>query len=232
MFRIRPGTAPAVAEILSNYESPPTIIDETTRLVGTTVFLKDTLVVRLVEVEGAIQSVARHLAAQPQIREVERLLDPYLAETRDLSTPEGARRFLQTSAMERLVHRSAPFGPSSVDATTRHALLYPVLPGRGDLAADAVREAGDPPPRAGGSTALVSTTVFRRNDVIVRVFELTGSFDEAVEHLVKAAALHQAGRAMREVLDPAVDLTTERGLRGFFTDHLMTVVTDRRAAAA
>ncbi len=111
---------------------------------------------------------------------------------------------------------------------TRHALLYPLRPGTG-AAADAVfTGGGDPPPQA-GTTRLLSTTVFRHEDTVVRQFEILGDLDEAIEHLVRATALQNTGQRLGQHL--SVDISDEDGLRRFFREQLMTVVTDRRAAA-
>ena len=66
----------------------------------------------------------------------------------------------------------------------------------------------------------------------MRGFEIAGDLDEAIEHLVQAAALQQAGRGLAEFLQEGTDISDEAGLRRFFNQQLMTVVTDRRAAQA
>jgi hypothetical protein len=56
-----------------------------------------------------------------------------------------------------------------------------------------------------------------------------GDLDEAIEHLVRAAALHRAGAGLASFLSDGIDISDEDGLRDFFRRQLMTVVTDRRA---
>ena len=146
LFRVKPGTEDAVAEILAAYQRPPTDIDAETRLLGTTVLMHGNVVVRTMQIEGSLPRVAAHLARQPEIQAAERGLNPYLLVPRDMSGPEGARAFFQRSAMTLLTHRGAPVLPPGV---TRHAVLYPLRPGTG-AAADAVfTGGGDPPPQAG-----------------------------------------------------------------------------------
>lgn len=228
LFRVKPGTEAAVAEILTAYRRPPTEIDADTRLLATTVLMYGNVVVRSMEIEGSLPRVAAHLARRPEIQAAERALNPYLQVPRDLSGPEGARAFFERSAMTLLTHRGAPMRPPGV---TRHAVLYPLRPGTG-AAADAVfTGGGDPPPQAGG-TRLLGTTVFRHEDTVVRLFEILGDLDEAIEHLVRAAALQQVGEHLAPHLAAGVDISDEDGLRRFFRDQLMTVVTDRRAAQA
>lgn len=111
--------------------------------------------------------------------------------------------------------------------TKRYALLYPFRPGAAEEAEDLFRAGGDPPPRSDGGTRLLATTVFRRGDSVVRTFEIDGDLHEAIEHLVKAAALSDLGAKLGPFLADGVDLGTEEGLRAFFNDQLMEIVIDR-----
>jgi hypothetical protein len=86
---------------------------------------------------------------------------------------------------------------------------------------------GDPPPQAASATRLLSTTVFRKGDIVVRVFEIEGSLEEAIEHMVRAAELSDAGRGLAPYLQEGHDLTTPDGLRAFFRDQMMEIVTHR-----
>lgn len=230
LFRVKPGTEAAVEEILAGYRRPATEIDDDTRLLGTTVLMHGTVVVRYMEIEGSLPKVAAHLARQPEIQAAERALNPYLEVPRDFTDPQSARDFFQRSAMTLLMHRGAPAYPPGV-TVSRHALFYPLRPGTGAAADSVFLAGGDPPPNA-GRTHLLSTTVFRHGDNVVRLFEIAGDLDEAIEHLVRAAELQQAGRGLAAFLADGTDIRDEHGLRRFFTDQLMTVVTDRRVAEA
>ena len=106
-FTVKPGSEQQVADILSNYGRPVTEIDEDTRLLGTTVFMQGTLVVRVLDIEGALPTVMQHLAAQPEIQDAERQLTPYLEQERDMSSPEGARAFFINAMMQQVTHRAA-----------------------------------------------------------------------------------------------------------------------------
>jgi hypothetical protein len=106
-FTVKPGTEQQVADILSSYGRPEAEIDEDTRLLGTTVFMRGNLVVRVLDIEGQLPTVMQHLAAQPEIQEAERQLTPYLEQERDMSTPEGARAFFINAMMTRVTHRTA-----------------------------------------------------------------------------------------------------------------------------
>lgn len=58
-------------------------------ILATALFLRDDLMVRVVEYEGDIEAVARFMAVQPGIQDVERRLKPFLAAPRDTDTVEG-----------------------------------------------------------------------------------------------------------------------------------------------
>jgi hypothetical protein len=228
MFRVKPGSESEVRSILAGYRRPATIIDDGTRLVATSVFMHGPIVVRVMDIEGSLPRAAAHLARQPGIQDAERALNPYLEIPRALSDSEAARRFFAQAAMIRLTHRAVSAAGVAPSQISRHALLYPLLPGTGAQVDGIFAAAGDPPAQA-GQTRLLSTTVFRHGDTVVRVFELAGELGEAIDHLAGAAALQAAGRGLAHHLQASTDLTTEEGLRDFFRGQLMTCVTDRRA---
>jgi SchA/CurD like domain len=58
-------------------------------ILATALFIRDGLMVRVVEYTGDIEAVARFMAAQPGIQEVERKLKPFLASPRHTDTVEG-----------------------------------------------------------------------------------------------------------------------------------------------
>ncbi|MFC7621304.1 SchA/CurD-like domain-containing protein [Microlunatus sp. GCM10028923] len=113
MFRVRPGTEDQVKELLAGYEPPEWVTPDGARLLGTSIFIKDGLVVRMMEVDGPLPSIMAHLARQPSIQQLERDLDPFLAEPRDLSTPEGARAFFGRAMMEHVTTRVATLEAST-----------------------------------------------------------------------------------------------------------------------
>src|SRR5262249_44455498 len=62
-----------------------------------------------------------------------------------------------------------PGGPPA--SPRRYALLYPFKQGKAAEAEEVFKAGGDPPQRPGGQIKLVSTTVFRKDDVVIRLFE-------------------------------------------------------------
>src|SRR3954454_3290684 len=102
MFRVRPGTQETVQELLRTYDSPRKVIDDENRLVSTSVFMKEGLIVRMIEIEGSLPRLMAHMAQDANIQYVERELDKYLVEEdrRDTSTPAGAREFFSRALMQ------------------------------------------------------------------------------------------------------------------------------------
>jgi hypothetical protein len=110
-WKVRAGTEEEVAKLFEGYGRPDHTIrdddgNEVGRLLSTQVFMRENTIVRVLEVEGAnIIDVAKHMRAQPAIRDLESRLDGYLEEPRDMSTPEGARAFFMKTLMRCLVAR-------------------------------------------------------------------------------------------------------------------------------
>jgi hypothetical protein len=112
MWTVRPGTEQQVEELFQNYGTPEYVIKGEDgsvqgRLVSTQVFMKGNTVVRVMEFEGDRRAVFGHLQRQPVVRELERKLDEFLELPRDMSTPEGAQKFFQDTAMRCLLARRA-----------------------------------------------------------------------------------------------------------------------------
>jgi hypothetical protein len=114
-FRVRQGTEQDVAQLLSSYDPPNPAIDDETRLISTSVFMKEQQVIRMIEFEGDFRKIMAHLSQDPSIQYVERELDKYLIEEdkRDMTTPDGARQFFQ-KAMMRTVTTRVPEGYGAV----------------------------------------------------------------------------------------------------------------------
>ncbi|GHF22083.1 SchA/CurD-like domain-containing protein [Streptomyces morookaense] len=109
-YDIEPGHEKELAEIFGNFKRVrgSSITDAEGRTAGTilatAVFLRDDTLVRVIEYTGDLEAVARHMASQPGVREVERRLKPYLSRPRETDTPEGFlavfRRSLLTTVAE------------------------------------------------------------------------------------------------------------------------------------
>jgi len=104
-YRVKPGHEDEIAEIFANFKrvSSPVLRDEeggsSGKLLGTAVFIKDDVMVRVIHYEGRFEDVARHMAGQAGVHDLEAKLAPFLAEQRDTSTPEAFGRYFRNSTM-------------------------------------------------------------------------------------------------------------------------------------
>ncbi|MGW7434402.1 SchA/CurD-like domain-containing protein [Streptomyces sp. NPDC054861] len=235
-FTVKPGSESKVAELLSAYQSPQARVDETTRLRRTSLFMHGNRVVRAVEVEGDLLTALRHVARQPEVRAVEEAINPYLEQDRDLSDPESARLFFTRAALP-AVHHVVSSRPAP-DKLRRHALYYPARPGRGLELARLLAEQ-DQRAAAAPDHPVHSSTVFQRDDIVVRLIDITGDLDlDPVASLgltPTAPGGPVADDRLQSLLDgPAIgaegSLTDERTLNRLLSHAEMQPVTDRTAA--
>ncbi|MER5966479.1 SchA/CurD-like domain-containing protein [Streptomyces sp. NPDC002057] len=230
-FTVKPGSESKVAELLAGYESPKAQVDETTRLRRTSLFMHGNRVVRAVEVEGDLLVALRHVARQPEVRAVEEAINPYLEQDRDLTDPESARVFFTRAALPAVQHvvSSRP-APAEL---RRHALYYPAKEGHGmelaQLLARQDAEAAEDP-----DSPVYGSTVFHRDDIVVRLIDITGDLD-----LDPVASLGLKGPRKAAELERLLDgaaigvegsLTTDRNINRLLSHADMLPVTDRTSA--
>ncbi|MFI9831179.1 SchA/CurD-like domain-containing protein [Streptomyces sp. NPDC051913] len=227
-FTVKPGSEETVAAILAGYASPESRVDDTTQLCRTSLFMHGNRVVRAIEVRGDLLAALRHVAKQPEVRAVEEAINPYLEQDRDLDDPEAARLFFTRAALPAVHHVTS--GQDSAGAV-RQALYYPAREGRGMrlaelLARQDVAAANDP------QTPLLRSTIFQRDDVVVRLVDVRGDLDN-----VAMPGLSDPGQAteIAELLDAeALDGAALKD--GVPAHHLsvprMALVTDRQAPDA
>ncbi len=223
-FTVKPGTESAVAEILANYSAPQAQVDAATRLCRTSLFMRGNRVVRAVEVTGDLGNAMRHVAAQPEVRAVEEAINPYLEQARDFSSPTSVRAFFARAALPAVHHVQAMAGPAG--EATRWGFLYSVRPGYGATVMRLFAEldqaaAGDP------DQPLAGSTLFMRDDLLVRVVDLRGP---AREKSADPAMGADPGE-LSLLLDPGRDwdLTTKDGVRDLLASCAMELITDRMA---
>ena len=221
-FTVKPGSESAVAEILANYSPPQAQVDATTRLCRTSLFMRGNRVVRAVEVTGDLGNAMRHVAAQPEVRAVEEAINPYLEQARDFSDPASVRAFFARAALPAVHHVQAMAGPAG--EATRWGFLYPVRPGYGATAMRLFADldqaaAADPDQRLAGST------LFMRDDLLVRVVDLRGP-DRGKSSADPAMGADPGELSL--LLDPGQDwdLTTKDGV---LASCAMELITDRMA---
>ncbi|WP_405877994.1 antibiotic biosynthesis monooxygenase [Streptomyces sp. NBC_01136] len=229
-FTVKPGSESKVAEILAGYESPQAQVDDTTKLRRTSLFMHGNRVVRAVEVEGDLMAALRHVARQPEVRAVEEAINPYLEQDRDLTDADSARVFFTRAALPAVHHvvsgRKVPAG------VRRHALYYPAKPGCGmelaRLLAHQDEAAADDP-----KSPVYGSTVFQRDDIVVRLIDITGELDRDP---IASLGLKGPKRAaeLERLLDGAAigvegSLETERNINRLLSHADMMPITDRSA---
>ncbi|MFC8535952.1 SchA/CurD-like domain-containing protein [Streptomyces sp. NPDC057249] len=227
-FTVKPGTEDIVAGLLADYESPRSRVDDHTRLRRTSLFMHGNRVVRAVEVEGDLMAALRHVSRQPEIRAVEEAINPYLEQDRDLADPDSARMFFTRAALPTVHHVSA--GRHAPESLHRHAVFYQAKEGCGmalaRLLAGHDEEAADDT-----GSPIDSSTIFQRDDVVVRLLEANGPLGAQP---AQALGIHGPGKAARLARLLAgeahtVPATDEDAAR-LLARSEMRLITDRRAA--
>ncbi|MEV5430806.1 SchA/CurD-like domain-containing protein [Streptomyces sp. NPDC052701] len=226
-FTVRPGSERAVAGILSDYAAPESRVDDTTRLVRTSLFLHGNRVVRAIEVRGDLLAALRHVAQQPEVRAVEEALNPHLEQYRDLDDPDSARVFFTRAALPAVHHVTAQDAGAGT-AGERHALSYPARPGAGMRLAEVLArhdEAAADDPRS----PVLRSTIFQRGDVVVRLIDVRGGLDADP---ARSFGLADTGRVaeLTTLLDGAA--AGEDGLGRLLALVRMESLTDRRSPGA
>lgn len=224
-FAVKPGSEQTVADILAGYTSPAAQVDETTRLVRTSLFMRGNHVVRSVEVTGDLVAALRHVAAQPEVRAVEEAINPYLEQARDLGDPLAARDFFLRAALPAVQHHARTGKP--VRKVGRYAFWYPARSGHGDKVAEFLARQ-DQIAVADSASPVERSTVFQRDDTVVRMVDMTVPPSKD-----PAAALGlvgpQAGEVLAPLLRTAPDLGDADGLRAAVAAWVLTPITDRRS---
>ncbi|MFD5033047.1 SchA/CurD-like domain-containing protein [Streptomyces sp. NPDC058220] len=226
-FTVKPGSEDVVAKILAGYSSPNAQVDENTRLRRTSLFMHGNRVVRAVEVEGDLLAALRHVARQPEVRAVEESINPYLEQDRDLSDPDSARMFFTRAALPMVHHVAA--GGHTPAGVQRHALFYPAKQGCGmalaRLLADQDETAADDP-----TSPIDSSTIFQRDDIVVRLIEMTGPVD-ARPALTLGVDGPRKATVLSRLLDSDADglPASDEEIARFLVRSEMSLITDRQA---
>ncbi|MFD8611357.1 SchA/CurD-like domain-containing protein [Streptomyces sp. NPDC059631] len=223
-FTVKPGSEKKVAELLANYESPQARVDDTTKLCRTSLFMHGNRVVRAIEVRGDLLAALRHVARQPEIRAVEEAINPYLEQERDFADQESVRVFFTRAALPAVHHVTRG---QDDEGARRQALSYPARPGMGMRLAELLaqhdeRVADDP------ASPILRSTVFERDDVVVRLIDVRAGLD-----VDPAAALGLADAAQVSELTTLLDegaAKKDGDLARLLALARMDLVTDRRSA--
>jgi hypothetical protein len=104
-YRVEPGHEDEIAEIFAGFQrvDTPTFRGDdgnaAGRLLGTAVFVKDDIIVRIIHFEGDFAAVGRHMAAQRGVHVIEEKLAPFLTEQRDTSSAAGFAEYFRNATM-------------------------------------------------------------------------------------------------------------------------------------
>lgn len=226
-FTVKPGSEEKVAKILADYASPEPRVDDATRLIRTSLFMHGNRVVRAIEVRGDLLAALRHVARQPEVRAVEEAVNPYLEQDRDLDDPESARVFFTRAALPAVHHVTAERQEGRAE---RYALSYPVRSGHGmrlaELLARQDAAAADDP-----LNPVVRSTIFQRDDVVVRLIDVRGGLDAANPALILGLA-DPAQMAQLTTLSADASAPKDAELERLVRLARMELVTDRRSLEA
>ncbi|MFI1534042.1 SchA/CurD-like domain-containing protein [Streptomyces anandii] len=119
-YRMKPGHEDEIAEIFAGFQrvDRPDFTgddgDAAGKLLGTGVFIKDDVLVRVIHYEGDFAAIGRHMAAQKGVHILETKLAPYLAEPRtvDTTTPAGFAEHFRESTMRTIAQLTVDTHPA------------------------------------------------------------------------------------------------------------------------
>lgn len=104
-YRVKPGHEDSIEEVFTRFRrvSTPVIRNSegevTGELLGSAVFIKDDLMVRVIHYSGSLADVGRHMANQQGVHNLETELRPFLAEERDTASEEKFQAHFRRSMM-------------------------------------------------------------------------------------------------------------------------------------
>ena len=232
LYPFKPGKAGEAERVFREGERPRLAAGAQTNLRSTTVFRKGDVVVRVFEIDGDLDAAVEHMVRASELSDVGEKLKPLLDDSVDLTTSDGLQSFFRDQMMSIVTDRppreAPPEDPAIRAKLSRFALIYPFKPGKAEEAEPVYREGGRPPLGAGGGgTRMRSTTVFRKDNLVVRAFDIYGDLEEAIEHMARLTEIADVGTKLKGMLEDRIDLTTSEGVRQFFRDQMMDIVTDR-----
>lgn len=104
IYPLKAGTEDVVAKIFAESGRPDhQVKDDSGAVVGTLlrtlVFVGPEIAIRVIEVDGDLRTVSRHMSRQEPVRAFEREIEQHLAVPRDMVTPEGAEKFFRDAGM-------------------------------------------------------------------------------------------------------------------------------------
>jgi hypothetical protein len=222
LYSLKPGAAEQADEIYQTEAPPGTGV---AHLLSSTVFRRGDMVVQVYETgadsDAAIEGVLATAASPGMARRLAPLLDT----DADLTTAEGLRGFFRDQMMTAITHREASGLPQGLADSERFAITFAVKPGAEGQAAEILSAYDPPQARIDEDTWLMSTTVFMKGPVIVRVMDVHGSLPKVMAHLSRQPAIRATEDALDPILQIPRDMSTTEGARAFFMQAMMQRIT-------
>ncbi|MFE9770441.1 SchA/CurD-like domain-containing protein [Streptomyces sp. NPDC005931] len=122
-YRVKPGHEDEIAKIFQEFQRVDTPDfrgqdgSAAGRLLGTAVFVKDDVVVRVIHYEGDFAAIGRHMAAQQGVHTAEARLAPFLAEPRDTSSPAAFAEYFRNATMRTVAQLTVDTHPAGAAAS-------------------------------------------------------------------------------------------------------------------
>jgi hypothetical protein len=216
-YDIKPGFDDEVAEIFSpaNFKraSSPVIRNGARKIVGhiigTALFLRGDVMARIIQYDGELDDVARHMAAQTGVHEAERAIAPYLRAPRDTGTEAGFMVYFRRSTMTCLARRVYTDRPLTGIAAIVDRVAPPSAPALREILAGAWPEVTG---AHGGR--LQAALAFLTGDQLIRALVYSGDLGDVLDALADAGA----GETERRLAPMIVDRDGEPGIAATFRD--------------
>ncbi len=197
-YDIKPGFDEQIAEIFSpaNFKraSTPVIRNEAGKVVGhiigTGLFLRGDAMSRVIQYDGDLDNVARHMAAQSGVHEAERAIMPYLRTPRDTETEAGFMAYFKRSTMTCLAQRIYTDRPLTGIA----AVTDRVPPQSGPEVGEMLAEAWPEVTGAAGGQVHAALAFLGGDGLLIRALVHSGDLDDVLDALDRAGAIETERR--------------------------------------
>jgi hypothetical protein len=191
-YDIKPGFDAEIAEIFSpaNFKraSSPIIRNAKGRVVGhiigTGLFLSGDAMARVIQYDGELDDVARHMAAQAGVHEAERAILPYLRTPRHTETEAEFIAHFQRSTMTCLVSRVYDDQPLTGIVAVADRVPPQAGPELREILAEAWPEVTGP-----GGGQVHAALAFLVGDRLIRALVYRGDLDDVLGGLADEGAL-------------------------------------------
>lgn len=189
------------------------------RNVSTGLFIEGELMTRVVQFEGDLRQIGRHMGGQQGVQEAERKLAPFLQTTRDTETVEGFQQYFQNALMGCVFQESREERSAQLAAWV-HRIRADAEDGIGEVFEDVLGEVLRKP--AEDSDPVIAAAAFVKNDYLVWAVQYDGEQDAMVGRLRSSGIAERIERGLRPFL------ATEASGRAGFDGERFAAATMRR----